>query len=969
MEHETDAKKMNDTKPLYNSRIIKVYLDYLEKHHPAVERESLLQGAGMTLYEVEDQAHWFSQDQVDRFQEAMISQTGNEHIARDAGRFAASTEGIGMMKQYALGFMKLSTVYLMMGRLTSIMNRAVQVEIKKLGPRKVEITATPEPGVNEKPYQCRNRMGMYESAARLFTKQLAHIDHPECYHKGDKHCRYIVSWETTPFDRWRIIRNYALILTFMGTAALLFLDSITLWPEILAGSAILNVLLFFISDRLENRDLKKSLEMQGDAAKEHMDEINSRYNNALLVQEIGQATSTILNPRNLIRAVGGIMEKRLDFDRGAIWLASKDQTRLVYQFGYGYEHEHEFLLRKTQFHLDSSQSQAPFVTAFREQKPVLLNDIHENGGKLSERSLFLAKELDVKSLVCVPIVYEKESLGLLTVDNLHSKRPLTQTDVSLLIGVASQTAMSLVNARSFEKMQDSEKNYRELVESANSIILRVDTSGNINFLNEFAQNFFGFQEKEVKGKNVVGTVLTGEETVERETRTLLERIQAHPEKRFTRESRSKRKSGKEAWIVWTFRPITNSEGAIYEILCIGNDVTDLKLAEKERRELEFRLQRAQKMEAIGTLAGGVAHDLNNILAGLVSYPELLLMQIPEDSKLRKPIETIQKSGEKAASIVQDLLTLARRGVAVTEVLNINQIISDYLESPEFENLQENHPSVAVALDLETELQNIMGSPVHMSKTIMNLISNAAEAMSDGGKVIVSTRNSYLDVPIKGYAHVDEGEYAVVTVSDTGIGIPEKDLDRIFEPFYTKKVMGRSGTGLGMAVVWGTVKDHNGYIDVESTEGQGTTFTLYFPITRRHAAGKGHEVSLEDYQGKGESILVVDDIQEQRDVATGILEKLGYKVTCVASGEEAVQWLESNTADLVVLDMIMNPGMDGLDTYKEILKLRPGQRAIIASGFSESGRVKETQRLGAGAYVKKPYLMEKIGMAVRNELDR
>jgi len=960
---------MHDTKPLYNSRIIKVYLDYLEKYYPDVDRESLLQASGMTLYEVEDHAHWFNQDQVDRFQEAMINQTGNEHLARDAGRFAASTEGIGIMKQYMLGLMKLSTMYLMMGRLIKIMNRAVEVKVRKLGPRKVEIIATPEPGINEKPYQCQNRMGMFESAAKLFTKELAHIEHPECYHKGGKYCRYIISWDTTPFARWRIIRNYALILTCMVTVALLFLDSIELWPEILAGSAILNLLLFFVSDRLENKSLKKSLEMQGDAAKEHMDEINSRYNNALLVQEIGQATSTILNPRNLIRAVGGIMEKRLDFDRGAIWLASKDRTRLVYQFGYGYKHEHEVLLRKTQFHLDNPQSTAPFVTAYREQKPVLLNDIHENADKLSERSLFLARELNVRSLVCVPIVYEKESLGLLTVDNLHSRRPLTQTDVSLLIGVASQTAMSLVNARSFQKMQDSEKKYRELVESANSIILRLDTKGHINFLNEFAQKFFGFEEREVKGKSVAGTVLLEGETVEKEVRTLLERIQAHPEKRFTRETRSKRKSGKEAWIVWTFRPIYNSDGVIYEILCIGNDITDLKEVEKERRELELRLQRAHKMEAIGTLAGGVAHDLNNILAGLVSYPELLLMQIPEDSKLRKPIETIQKSGEKAASIVQDLLTLARRGVAVTEVLNLNDIISDYLKSPEFENLQENHPAVTVRTDLETDLQNIMGSPVHISKTVMNLISNAAEAMPDGGSVMVSTKNRYVDSPMKRYAHVDEGEYAVLTVSDTGIGIPEKDLDRIFEPFYTKKVMGRSGTGLGMAVVWGTVKDHNGYIDVQSTEGQGTTFTLYFPITRRQAAGKGREVSQEDYQGKGETVLVVDDIQEQRDVATGILEKLGYKVFCVSSGEEAVEWLKSTRADVVVLDMIMNPGMDGLDTYKEILKLRPGQRAIIASGFSESSRVKEAQRLGAGAYVKKPYLMEKIAMAIRNELDR
>ncbi|MEJ2025844.1 MAG: PAS domain S-box protein, partial [Deltaproteobacteria bacterium] len=256
--------------------------------------------------------------------------------------------------------------------------------------------------------------------------------------------------------------------------------------------------------------------------------------------------------------------------------------------------------------------------------------------------------------------------------------------------------------------------------------------------------FFGFEEGEVLGKSVVGTVLPSGESFTQEVHQLLKRIQDYPERRFTRESRSKRRNGKHAWVVWTFRPITNNENTIFEILCIGNDITDLKDAERERRELELRLQRAHKMEAIGTLAGGVAHDLNNILAGLVSYPELLLMQIPEDSKLRKPIQTIQKSGEKAASIVQDLLTLARRGVSVSEVLNLNKVISSYLKSPEFENLRENYPSVAVEVDLEPKLQNTMGSPVHISKSIMNLVSNAAEAMPDGGTLVISTKNRYID---------------------------------------------------------------------------------------------------------------------------------------------------------------------------------------------------------------------------------
>ncbi|MEA1876457.1 MAG: response regulator, partial [Bacteroidota bacterium] len=224
-------------------------------------------------------------------------------------------------------------------------------------------------------------------------------------------------------------------------------------------------------------------------------------------------------------------------------------------------------------------------------------------------------------------------------------------------------------------------------------------------------------------------------------------------------------------------------------------------------------------------------------------------------------------------------------------------------------------------------------------------------------------------PLRGYDDVEEGDYIIFTVSDTGVGISSKDMERIFEPFYTKKVMGRSGTGLGMAVVWGTVKDHRGYIDVQSTEGKGTTFTLYFPVTRKEIDGKQEALPMEEYMGKGESILVVDDVEEQREIASRILKKLGYSVTSVSSGEEAVDYMKDNSADLLVLDMIMDPGIDGLDTYKGILELNSGQKAIIASGFSETDRVKEAQRLGAGKYIKKPYTLEKIGLAVKEELEK
>jgi len=411
-------------------------------------------------------------------------------------------------------------------------------------------------------------------------------------------------------------------------------------------------------------------------------------------------------------------------------------------------------------------------------------------------------------------------------------------------------------------------------------------------------------------------------------------------------------NGKIKGRVWSFR-----------------DVTDRKNAEDEKQRLQAQLQRAERMEAIGMLAGGVAHDLNNVLSGLVSYPDLMLIDLPDDSPLRGPIQTIKSSGQKAASIVQDLLTLARRGVAVTEVTNLNHIVDEYLKSSEYKKLKTHYPSHQIECNLEADLLPILASSVHLSNTIMNLVSNAADAISGEGLIKISTTNRYIDKTIKGYDKVKEGDYVVLTVTDNGVGISPTDLQKIFEPFYTKKVMGRSGTGLGMAVVWGTVKDHNGYIDIESTEGEGTTFNLYFPITREKAEKESIAPSMKEYMGNGEKVLVIDDMKDQREIATTLLSKLGYSVDVASSGEEAVEYVKNNTPDLLILDMIMEPGIDGLDTYKKILELKPNQKAIIASGFSETDRVKKAQALGAGQYVKKPYTLEKIGLAVKTELSR
>ena len=402
------------------------------------------------------------------------------------------------------------------------------------------------------------------------------------------------------------------------------------------------------------------------------------------------------------------------------------------------------------------------------------------------------------------------------------------------------------------------------------------------------------------------------------------------------------------------------------ILTVLRDVTERIREEEARKENEEKIFRLKKMESLGLLAGGVAHDLNNVLSGIINYPELLLMNLPENSSLRKPLETIKNSGMKAVAIVQDLLTVARGVAIVKEPSNLNAAIQGYLKSPEHKKLLQYHPKVTVRAHLDDNLLNIKGSMVHIGKVVMNLVSNAAEAIKGQGTVVISTENRHLDAPLKGYENVNAGDYVVLVVSDDGPGISPEDLGRIFEPFFTKKAMGRSGTGIGLTLVWNVMQDHDGYINVMS-DFNGTTFEVYFPVTREISRELADSQPLEDLFGKGQSVLVIDDVESQRDISCRMLEILKYRTKAVSSGEAAVEYLKTHRVDLLLLDMIMDPGISGRETYERIIGMHPGQKAVIVSGFSETSDVRETQKLGAGRYLKKPILLDALGVAVKEAL--
>ncbi|MFA5902812.1 MAG: ATP-binding protein [Desulfobacula sp.] len=594
---------------------------------------------------------------------------------------------------------------------------------------------------------------------------------------------------------------------------------------------------------------------------------------------------------------------------------------------------------------------------------------------LGQKASFLALAINLSTITGLGVIIHYRLTDFLVsfnfkawylaMENPVEKWIVISLNFILLNVVATLSLTTLMKGlqKSILAVAESEKKYRRIFENIPDVYFETNLEAKVLEVSPSIEKITLYTQDEIKGNSlfkIYKDLQQREETIN----LLLTngRLKNH-------EIEFINKDGKVACCSINAELVKKDDGQPERVMGVLRDISEQKALEKEKKELEERLSRSQKMEALGLLAGGVAHDLNNILSGIVTYPEFLAMDLVPDDPLRKSLEIIQSSGIRAAEIVQDLLTLSRRGVITKDVVNFNDLILNFLHTPEYQKILSFHPCVRIEKDIAASFPFIRGSQVHLQKTVMNLISNAAEAQPGGRIIRIATSDRHLDKSLKGYDQVEKGDYIVLSVKDEGSGIEPEDLRRIFEPFFTKKVMGRSGTGLGMAVVWGTVQDHSGYIDIDSTPGKGTTFDLYFPVSKDLPINSPEPSRLDQIQGRGEKILIIDDVSEQRQIAEMLLQKLGYTTASAASGEEAIEYLKKNNADLLLLDMIMEPGMDGHETYKRILSFRPGQKAVIASGFSKTLQVNETLRLGAGQYLKKPYTIEKIGVAVRTALEK
>jgi len=966
--------------PLYNTRIIKSFAEYISKYHPQLDMIPILDYAEITTYQLEDDGHFFTQSQVDRFYEILLKTVGDPDIARKAGQYAPFSKAAGSVSQYLLGFVTPAAAYTVLGNiLHPHVSRGSTIETRKIGHSQVEVVAIQNPGVTEKPYQCENRLGTFEGIAKLFTNELAEIEHTTCMHISGDRCVYRITWKATPSFIWKRVANYSYLLCLIICLFLFFA-----LPGGYSAIAILSMILVVVGIslyqvHLEKDELAATLKNHGDTASNLLDEINTRYNNSMLVKEIGQASSNILNIDKLLKFTMETVEKRLDFDRGLIMLANRDRTRLVYRVGYGYNPDEEALLKSTEFHLDNPKSRGPFIVSFKQQKPFLINNFKDIEKDISERSREFVKRIDVKSFICVPIIYEGTSEGILAVDNHHSNRSLNQSDINLFLGIAPQLGISINNARSYELIRERERRFRALSENAPDIIYTLNVNGRFSYVNPAWGKIIGYQKEDVIGKSF--TDFIKKEDMERFI----------PAFNHIRDNRQTiidlyvsilHKDGSERSFYMSGAPDTDSEGNVIGVVGTFKDVTDLKksefelrgmneslrqeieerkLAEAKRADLERQLRQAQKMEAVGTLAGGLAHDFNNLLMGIQGYTSLMLLNTNESHNHYEKLKNIEKFVIRGSDLTKQLLGFARGGKYEVRPTNMNELIKT--SSRMFGH---TNKEMSISTTLESKIWGVEVDQGQLEQVLLNLYLNAAQAMPGGGNIYIETKNVIIDENETRNKYFKSGKYVRIIVKDTGVGIDEKTKGRIFDPFFTTKAMGR-GTGLGLASAYGIIKSHNGFINVESEVGRGSDFIIHLPASEK-ASRKEIVITEKLFMGN-ETLLLVDDEEDILKIGTEMLNKLGYKVLPVRSGIEAVKLFteKKDEIHLVILDMVM-PEMNGIETFDLLKKIQPDLRVLLSSGYSLSEEASQILNNGRNSFIQKPFDINRVSSKIRELLD-
>jgi two-component system cell cycle sensor histidine kinase/response regulator CckA len=763
---------------------------------------------------------------------------------------------------------------------------------------------------------CLMNRGIYTAVPVVWNEPPCQLEERKCYFNGDDYCEYHINWQRPPSVKRLLMRIIA--------------------PWRLAKATI---------DELE-RDKELLREKYAEVRGLNI-QLKSRLDMLVSLQE---ASTAILSTLDIQELMTLILQRLVDvsvLDRAAIFLVDEEEGLLYLAHAVGASPEY---IREAGTYTVPVQKEANIIARVaRTGKPELVDDV-ANSEINKENPLI--KKFKPQAFIALPLKVRGKIIGVLVGDQEKAGGQVISTERDFLISFTNQIAIAIHNANLYRKLEESERQYRELVENAHEGIWVVDENGVITFANQRLATILGYDE--MLGRNIDQLVTPDKK------RALLQLLVQNMRGLVAQEEiQMLRKGGERVSVIISSVPIV--DGDRYKgSFAMVTDIT-------EKKRMETKLLHQQKMESIGTMAGGIAHDFNNILTGVLGYASLLKHRLRKQDETQRFVEIIETSSLRAADLVRQLLAFSRGTQPEDlQVVYPNRVIT------ETSRLLESSlgKDVDVELDLSSSLPAIEANSTQVQQAVLNLCLNSRDAMPDGGKITIATKtvdlggNSPLVYPDLA---AEPGQYVLIRVADNGIGIKPENLDKIFDPFFTTKEVGK-GSGLGLAMVYGIVQNSRGYVHVESKKGKGTVFDLLFRVASRQDTESALGLLKPGLKGN-ETILLVDDESLVRDLGSEILQSYGYRIFQACDGLEALEIYEKKGGeiDLVILDLLM-PNLSGNETFKRLRQLDPNVKILICSGYSSREDDSETPGRGQTPLVHKPFKPEDLGHAVRRLLD-
>jgi two-component system cell cycle sensor histidine kinase/response regulator CckA len=763
---------------------------------------------------------------------------------------------------------------------------------------------------------CLMNQGVYTAVPVVWNDPPCVLEERKCYFRGDDSCEYHVRWR-----RPASLKN-------------LLLRAIAPWK--LADATIEEVA----------RDKELLREKYAEVHGLNL-QLKAQVDRLVSLQEAGAAILSTLDIREVMDLILTRLVEVSPLDRAAIFLV--DEAKQILTMAHAVGVEYDEIEEAKSYVVPLMRENNIIARVARTGEAELVEDVASSGVNQENP---LIKKFKPKAFIALPLKVRGKVVGVLVGDHEKAGGHAISVERDFLISFSNQIAIAIHNANLYQKLEDSERQYRELVENAHEGIWMIDENGVITFANQRLYMILG--QSDLLGQRISELVVPDKKRVL--IRLLLQNMQgavAQEELQLTR------KDGERLSAIVSSVPIM--DGDRYKgSFAMVTDITD-------KKRMETQLLHRQKMESVGTMAGGIAHDFNNILTGILGYASLLKYRLSEQADLQRFVQVIETSSLRAADLIRQLLAFSRgtqpEGLQFVSANRIIREASKLLESSLGKHVE-------LELDLASSLPLIETNATQVQQAILNLCLNARDAMPGGGKMTVSTR--VVDLGREG-AHIyrnlgaEPGQYVRISVRDTGVGIPKENLDRIFDPFFTTKEVGR-GSGLGLSMVYGIVKNSNGYIHVESQEGKGSAFDLLFPVV---SGEEKHEPMDQLPLGLGgkETILLVDDEEMVRDLGIEILQRHGYRVLLATDGEKALEiWKDKRKKiDLVVLDLVM-PNLGGPATLARLREMDPAVRVLICTGYRSKEDELKVLKMADVPVILKPFRPEDLAARVREVLD-